>query len=113
MMARMSESLLDQTLRFSRESLLEMSDTPMRRQLLARLGVLERATWSLSLLPATEDQLVSLAKLVLALRDDVSRAKADDELYTRLSQSSVFAVGRRARTTWFTDKGEASVEASG
>ena len=85
----------------------------MRRQLLARLGVLERASWSVSLLPATEDQLVSLAKLVLALRDDVSRAKAVDELFTRLSHSSVFAVGRRARATWFTEEAEASVQASG
>ena len=90
----MSESLLDQALRFSREALVEMSDTPMRRQLQARLGVLERAAWSLALLPAKEEQVVSLAKLVLALRDDVSRAKADDELFTRLAHSAVFAVGR-------------------
>ncbi len=108
-LARMSESLLDQTLRYCSEMLLEMSDTPMRRQLRARLGVLERASWSLPLLPATEEQVVSLAKLVLALRDDVSRAKADDELFKRLSHSSVFAVGRRARPTWFTnDAGDAA-----
>lgn len=100
----MSESLLDQTLRFCRDALLEMSETPVRRQLLARLGVLERAAWSLPLLPATEEQVVSLAKLVLALRDDVSRAKTDDELFARLSHSAVFAAGRRARPTWFTEE---------
>lgn len=81
----------------------------MRRHLLARQGVLERAAWSLPLLPATEEQVVSLAKLVLALRDDVSRAKADDELFARLSSSAVFAVGRRARPTWFAEEtGEAA-----
>ena len=107
----MSDSLLDQTLRFCRETLLEMSETPLRRNLQARLGVLERATWSLSLLPAKEEQVVSLAKLVLALRDDVTRAKADDELFTRLSHSSVFAIGRRVRPTWFTE--EAGESAAG
>ena len=108
-MACMSEWLLDQSLRFCHEALLAMSETPMRRQLRARLGVLERATWSLSLLPATEEQVVCLAKLVLALRDDVSRAKADDELFTRLSQSAVFEIGRRRdRRSWSADEAEAS-----
>ncbi len=107
-LACMSDSLLDQSLRFCHEALLEMSETPTRRQLQARLGVLERATWSLALLPAPEDQVVRLAKLVLALRDDVSRAKADDELFTRLSQSAVFAVGRRVRRSWSTEEADAS-----
>ena len=88
-----------------------MSETPMRRQLQARLGVLERATWSLSLLPATEEQVVSLAKLVLGLRDDVSRAKADDELFTRISHSAIFAVGRRPRPTSSTGKAAGPTDA--
>jgi hypothetical protein len=94
MLLDMSESLLDQALRFCNAALLEMCDTPMRRQLQARLGVLERATWSLQLLPATEEQIIRLAKLVLTLRDDIAHAKADDELLARSSQSSVFGVGR-------------------
>ena len=47
---------------------------------------------------------MSLAKLVLALRDDVSRARADDELFTRLAHSVVFAAGRRARSTSFLEQ---------
>ena len=93
----MSDSLLDQALHFCNAALLEMRDTPARRQLRARLGVLERAAWSLALLPASEQQVVSLAKLVLALRDDVSSAKDEDELFARLACASVFAAGRRRR----------------
>jgi hypothetical protein len=33
-----------------------------------------RAAWSLALLPASEDQVVGVARLVLALRDDVADA---------------------------------------
>jgi hypothetical protein len=92
----MSDSLLDQALRFCHDTLLEMCDTSTRRQLQARLGVLERAAWSLALLPATEQQVISLAKLVLALRDDVSNAKAEDERFARMRHSSVFAIGRQS-----------------
>ncbi len=83
MMTRMTDSLLDQALRFCNVALLEMTDTPGRRHLQARLGVLERATWSLSLLPATAEQVVSIAKLILALRDDVARAQAEEQARLR------------------------------
>jgi hypothetical protein len=93
MIARMSDSLLDEALHFCNVALLEMCDTPMRSQLRARLGVLERATWSLPLLPATEEQVVGLAKLVLALRDDVMSARTEDERASRSSYSSLFRIG--------------------
>jgi hypothetical protein len=48
-------------------------------------------------MPATETQIVSLAKLVLALRDDVIQAAKADELFARACDSAVFAVG--AETT--------------
>jgi hypothetical protein len=90
-------SLLDQTLRFCDQVLRDMNPTAQRRQLRARLGVLERATWALPLLRATEGQLVSLAKLVMALREDVLTAKREDELFARVAESAVFLVGT-ART---------------
>jgi hypothetical protein len=97
----MSDSLLDQALHFCTVALLGMRDTPGRRQLQARLGVLERASWSLPLLPATEEQVVSLAKLILNLRDEVARAQADDARLASLRDSSVVAVAdRRVRTDW-------------
>ncbi|MBX3205461.1 MAG: hypothetical protein KF764_10350 [Labilithrix sp.] len=77
----MSDSLLDQALRYCHASLLEMRDTPARRHLAARLGVLERAAWAIPLVPATAEQVVSIVKLVLDLRDDVVRAQADVELF--------------------------------
>ena len=87
----MTDSLLDQALRFCNVALLEMCDTPVRRNLQARLGVLERASWSLSLMPATAEQVVSIAKLILALRDDVTRAQAENERFARLRPGSIFA----------------------
>ncbi|MBX3218394.1 MAG: hypothetical protein KF850_40690 [Labilithrix sp.] len=78
----MSDSLLDEALRFCHAALLEMRDTPARRHLTARLGVLERAAWAIPLVPATAEQVVRIVKLVLDLRDDVVRAQADDELST-------------------------------
>lgn len=74
----MSDCLLDEALQFCDATLLQMCDTAVRRQLRARLGLLERASWSLALLPATEEQVVHLAKLILALRDDVVRACASE-----------------------------------
>ncbi|MBX3225524.1 MAG: hypothetical protein KF795_33770 [Labilithrix sp.] len=79
----MSDSLLDQALRFCHVALLEMCDTPARRHLRARLGVLERAAWAIPLVPATAEQVVSIVKLVLDLRDDVVRAQAEDDASTR------------------------------
>jgi hypothetical protein len=76
-MVVMSDSLLDEALRFCDATLLDMCDTAVRRELRARLGLLERAVWSLPLLPATEQQVVHIAKLVLALRDDVASARAE------------------------------------
>ena len=88
----MSDSLLDEAIHFCAVALQEMCDTPERSQLRARLGVLERAVWSLALLPATEMQVVHLAKLVLDLRDDVTKARAND---TRRSYPSPACVGWR------------------
>lgn len=70
----MSDSLLDAALHYCRDALVDMADGPTRRNLRARLGVLERAAWSLALLPTSETQVVTVAKLVLDLRDDVARA---------------------------------------
>lgn len=72
----MSDSLLDQALHFCNAALTGMCDTPERSQLKMRLDVLERATWSVPLLHGAEQKLVRIAKLVLALRDDVAAALA-------------------------------------
>ncbi|MCW5835188.1 MAG: hypothetical protein KIS78_22500 [Labilithrix sp.] len=90
-LARMSDSVLDQALRFCHVALLEMCDTPTRRHLQARLGVLERAAWAIPLVPATAEQVVSIVKLVLDLRDDVVRAQADDERFARARRAPRFA----------------------
>jgi hypothetical protein len=75
----MSESLLDEALRFCEGAIDVMCDTPMRTALRARFDVLERATWSLSLVPAAEEKVIRLARLVLELRDDVQDARVSDE----------------------------------
>ncbi len=78
-MRAMSESLLDEAIRFCDAAIGVMCDTPVRSELQARLEVLERAIWSLSLVPAAEEKIVSLAMRVLELRDDVEDARAADE----------------------------------
>lgn len=72
----MSDSLLDEAIRYCDEALLDMRDTPERSCLRTRLHILIRATWSVSLLRPQEQQLLGLAKLALALRDDVASAVA-------------------------------------
>lgn len=75
----MSDSLLDEALRFCKGAIDVMGDTPMRNTLRARHDVLERATWSLSLLPSVSVppgvEVIRLARLVLELRDDVQHAR--------------------------------------
>ena len=75
-MRSMSDSLIDEALGFCQEALLDLPDTPERRQLRARLGVLERAAWSLTHQVATQLHVVNIAKLVLMLRDDVVALRA-------------------------------------
>lgn len=77
----MSDSLLDEALGYCHEALLDMHDTPVRNQLRARLGFVERVSWSLSLLPATELQVVNVARLALDLRDDVARARSAETIH--------------------------------
>lgn len=72
----MSDSLIDEALRYCDDALLEMRDTPERSYLRSRFHILIRATWSVSLLRPHERQLVGLATLIMALRDDVARAHA-------------------------------------
>lgn len=93
----MSDSLLDETLRFCHDALLDMPDTHERAAFRGRLGVLERAVWSLSLVPTTttRDQALAVATMVLRLRDDI--AGALDEESEDPCWASVRATLRRSR----------------
>lgn len=69
----MEGSLLEDTLRFCHLALLEVRDSEARRALVARVGILERATWSLELMDASATEVMMLARLVLDLRTEVER----------------------------------------
>ena len=71
----MSDSLLEEIIAYCKGELPELVDSPVRRALSARLGVLERPTWALAVQPATQMQVVGLAKLLLDLRDEVTDAR--------------------------------------
>lgn len=97
-LARMSDSLLDEVLDYSDALLLDMADTSARSELRARHGVLARAAWSLSLLPARADKVTALAKLVLLLRDEVVVAHAREQTFWLPIPDAVrVASGRMAR----------------
>ncbi len=66
------DSLLDQALLDARDGLLDLPETATRRALEARLGILERAMWTVPLEPARADQVLRLARAVLDLRDEVT-----------------------------------------
>lgn len=71
----MSESLLDSAIMVSRNALLDMGDSQERRDLTTRLDLLERASWTVGLTPASYDQIVKLAKVILDLRDEIITAR--------------------------------------
>lgn len=62
----------------SRNALLDMGDSPHRRELNSRLELLERASWSLGLSPASQEQIIKLAKAILDLRDEIVAARQED-----------------------------------
>lgn len=68
----MADCILDEALLYCRQTLDELGADPEADGLRGRLAVLERAAWSLSVLPARADQVLRVAKLVLDLRDDVA-----------------------------------------
>ncbi len=70
--SRMADCILDEALLYCRRTLDELGKNPETDALRGRLAVLERAAWSLSVLPARADQVLRVAKLVLDLRDDVA-----------------------------------------
>ena len=76
-MKPMSESLLDSAIMVSRNALLDMGDSQERRDLSTRLDLLERASWAIGLTPASFDQIVKLAKVILDLRDEIVAARRD------------------------------------
>jgi len=71
----MADSLLDEAL-FACRDVLDEIDESGRSSFSARLGILERAVWSLTLGCATQEQVLALAQLVLILRDEVLSAQA-------------------------------------
>jgi len=71
----MADSLLDEALSACRDVLDEIDESG-RSSFSARLGILERAVWSLTLGCATQEQVLALAQLVLMLRDEVLSAQA-------------------------------------
>lgn len=91
MMPAMTESLLDEAIAFCRTTMLEWKDDPERRPLETRLGVLERALWSASVMETPTHHFVQLARLILLLRAEVKRharsrgavARAEEERAVR------------------------------
>jgi hypothetical protein len=73
----MSESLLDSAITVSRNALLDMGDSRQRSDLSTRLDLLERASWAIGLAPASYDQIVKLAKVIMDLRDEIVAARRD------------------------------------
>lgn len=71
----MSDSLLDQALLECRYGVVELREGSARRAFEARLGVLERATWTLPLEPAAPEQVLRLVRAVLDLRDEIDGAR--------------------------------------
>ena len=71
----MSDSLLDSGIMVRRNALLDMGDSPQRRELPARLELLERASWAMGLSPASHEQIIQLAKAILDLRDEAVAAQ--------------------------------------
>ena len=71
----MADSLLDEALSACRDVLDEIDESG-RSSFSARLGILERAVWSLTLGCATQEQVLALAQLVLMFRDEVLSAQA-------------------------------------
>lgn len=70
---RGSDSPLDEAIAYCHETL-DSFPSPRVVALNSHLGVLERALWGASTQPASVDQIVRLAKLLLKLRDEVRAA---------------------------------------
>lgn len=71
----MNDSLLDQALLECRHGVLDLREGASRRGFEARLGVLERAIWTLPLEPAASEQVLRLVRAVLDLRDEIDVAR--------------------------------------
>lgn len=71
----MSDSLLDEALGGCHEILDDLPQSPTRVRLEARVEMLERATWSMGLSLVGEEEIVRMAKLILALRDEIADAR--------------------------------------
>lgn len=72
----MPDSLLDSTLRFCREALVGMSEGPLRHRLSSRLGTLEHSVDDLPVVSTDSQRVIVVAKLALALRDDIVAAQS-------------------------------------
>ena len=76
MVRAMHDSLLDTTLRFCRQAIVGMSDGPIRHRLSSRLGTLEHSAEDLPVVSTDSQRVIVVAKLVLALRDDIVAAQS-------------------------------------
>lgn len=73
----MTDSLIDEAVACCSDVIDQLEDGSLRRALKLRLGLLEGAAWSMALEPAAQEEVVLLVKLLLELRDDVVRARAN------------------------------------